>query len=140
MLIRWLPYALACSIFLAAADFFIKLASDKISAGMGMFVYGATTFSVGLLWVGYLKIAGQPLFITQTGLLYSIAVGAAFSGVTILLYLTFARISVSLGSPTIRIMGMVMVLINANYSALLIFVSERAYNSACKRSCRIISV
>ena len=108
MLIRWLPYALACSIFLAAADFFIKLASDKISAGMGMFVYGATTFSVGLLWVSYLKITGQPLFITQTGFLYSIAVGVSFSFVTILLYLTFARVSVSVGSPTIRVLGIVV--------------------------------
>ena len=107
-IMRWLPYALACAIFLAAADFFIKLASNKISASMGMFVYGATTFTVGLLWVSYLKITGQPLLITRTGLLYSIAVGMAFSCVTILLYLTFARVSVSLGSPTIRVMGIVI--------------------------------
>jgi len=105
---RWLPYALACAIFLAAADFFIKLASSKISASMGMFIYGATTFTVGLLWVSYLKFTGQPLFITPTGLLYSIAVGAAFSGVTILLYLTFARVSVSIGSPTVRVIGIVI--------------------------------
>lgn len=102
---RWLPYALLCSILLASADFFIKLASNKISASMGMFVYGATTFTVGMLWVGYLKLTGQPLLVTRPGLLYSMAVGVAFSAVTILLYLTFARISVSLGSPTIRVMG-----------------------------------
>jgi drug/metabolite transporter (DMT)-like permease len=75
---------------------------------MGMFIYGATTFVVGLAWVSYLKITGQPLLITQTGLLYSIAVGLAFSFVTILLYLTFAHISVSLGSPTIRLTGIVI--------------------------------
>lgn len=108
MIMRWLPYALACSVFLATADFFIKLASDKISASMGMFIYGATTFTVGLAWVSYLKITGQPLLVTQIGLLYSIAVGLAFSLVTILLYLTFARVSVSLGSPTIRVMGIVI--------------------------------
>ena len=105
---RWLPYALACSLFLAAADFFVKLASNKISASMGMFVYGATTFMVGLLWVSYLKMTGQPLLITPHGLLYSIAVGVSFSFVTILLYLTFARVSVSLGSPTIRLAGIVI--------------------------------
>jgi drug/metabolite transporter (DMT)-like permease len=104
---RWLPYALACSIFLASADFFIKLASDKISSSVGMFVYGATTFTVGLLWVIYLKATHQPLIITSRGLLYAIAAGLAFSFVTILLYLTFARVSVSLGSPTIRLMGIV---------------------------------
>ena len=105
---RWLPYALACSLFLAAADFFIKLASDKISSSMGMFIYGATTFTFGLLWVGYMKISGQPLLITRTGVLYAIAVGLSFGIVTTLLYLTFARVSVSLGSPTIRVLGIVI--------------------------------
>src|SRR5215211_1799225 len=108
MIPRWLFYALACSFFLATADFFVKLASNKISASMGMFIYGATTFAVGLIWVGYLKITGQPLLITQTGLLYSFGVGVAFSLVTTLLYITFAHVSVSLGSPTIRVMGIVI--------------------------------
>lgn len=108
MIPRWLPYALVCSAFLATADFFVKLASNKISASMGMFIYGATTFTFGLAWVSYLKITGQPLLITRTGLLYSLAVGVAFSLVTMLLYLTFARVSVSLGSPTIRVMGIVI--------------------------------
>ena len=108
MILRWLPYALACSVFLASADFFVKLASNKISASMGMFIYGATTFAFGLIWVGYLKLTGQPLLVTQTGLLYSFAVGLAFSLVTMLLYVTFARVSVSLGSPTIRVMGILI--------------------------------
>jgi len=105
---RWLPYALLCAIFLASADFFVKLASNKISSSMGMLVYGATTFTVGLAWVGYLKLTHQPLLITRQGLLYSLGVGVAFSCVTLLLYVTFARVSVSLGSPTIRVMGILI--------------------------------
>ena len=105
---RWLPYALLCAVFLASADFFVKLASNKISSSMGMLVYGATTFTVGAIWVSYLKVTKQSLLVTQQGLMYSIAVGVAFSAVTILLYLTFARVSVSVGSPTIRIMGIVI--------------------------------
>ena len=105
---RWLPYALLAAIFLASADFFVKLASNKISSSMGMLVYGATTFTVGLTWVAYLKVTKQPLLITPQGLLYSLAVGIAFSVVTLLLYLTFARISVSIGSPTIRVMGILL--------------------------------
>jgi uncharacterized membrane protein len=105
---RWLPYALLCSILLASADFFVKLASNKISSSMGMLVYGATTFAIGLIWVGYLKLTKQPLLITQPGLLYSIAVGVAFGAVTILLFLTFARVSISVGSPTIRVMGILL--------------------------------
>jgi len=30
MILRWFPYALLCSIFLASADFFVKLASNKM--------------------------------------------------------------------------------------------------------------
>lgn len=108
MIPRWLPYALICSAFLATADFFVKLASSKISASMGMFIYGATTFAFGFAWVSTLKIRGQPVLITQTGVLYAIAVGLAFSAVTALLYVTFAHVSVSLGSPTIRLMGIVI--------------------------------
>jgi len=105
---RWLPYALLCSVFLANADFFVKLASNKISSSMGMLVFGATTFTVGMIWVSYLKLTKQPLQITQQGLLYSLVVGLAFSGVTILLYITFARVNVSIGSPTIRVMGILL--------------------------------
>ncbi len=105
---RWLPYALICSVFLASADFFVKLASNKISSSMGMFVYGATTFTVGLTWVSYMKLTKQPLLITQQGLLYSLAVGIAFSAVTLLLYITFARVNVSVGSPTIRVLGILI--------------------------------
>ncbi len=105
---RWLPYALVCSAFLASADFFVKLASNKISTSLGMLIYGATTFTVGLIWVGSQKLTQQPLFITPTGLLYSLAVGVAFSSVTILLYLTFARVNVSVGSPTIRVIGILL--------------------------------
>ena len=105
---RWLPYALICSVFLASADFFVKLASNKISSSMGMLVYGATTFTVGLAWVSYMKLTKQPFLITQQGLLYSLAVGIAFSAVTLLLYITFARVNVSVGSPTIRVLGILI--------------------------------
>ncbi len=108
MAVRWLPYALICSAFLASADFFVKLASNKISTSLGMLIYGATTLSVGLIWVGTMKLTKQPLFITPPGLLYSLAVGVAFSCVTLLLYLTFARVSVSVGSPTIRVVGILL--------------------------------
>lgn len=108
MVMRWLPYALLCSFFLAGADFFVKLASNKISSSMGMLIYGATTFTFGLIWVSYLKVTKQPLLITRPGLLYSILVGLAFATVTALLYLTFARVNVSIGSPTIRVTGILL--------------------------------
>ena len=41
-------------------------------------------------------------------MLYSLAVGVAFSSVTLLLYLTFVRVDVSVGSPTIRVTGILL--------------------------------
>lgn len=108
MLMRWLPYALVCSAVLASADFFVKLASTKISSSMGMLIYGATTFVMGLIWVGYLRLTHQPLLVTRQGLLYAVAVGVAFGTVTLLLYLTYARVDVSIGSPTIRVTGILL--------------------------------
>jgi hypothetical protein len=75
---------------------------------MGMLVYGTTTFTVGLIWVSYLGLTKQPLLFTRSGLLYSIAVGLVFSSVTILLCLTYARVNVSVGSPTIRVTGILL--------------------------------
>lgn len=108
MIMRWLPYALVCSAVLASADFFVKLASNKISSSMGMLIYGATTFTIGLIWVGYLTLTHHPLLVTRQGLLYAIAVGVAFGTVTLLLYVTYARVDVSIGSPTIRVTGILL--------------------------------
>lgn len=105
---RWLPLALLCAVFLALADFFVKLASNRISASLGMFVYGMTTFLVAAGWVIYERMTGHPLLATTQGLWASLGVGLAFSAVTILLYLTFARVNVSIGSPVIRLTGIVL--------------------------------
>jgi len=46
---HWLPYAWVCSIFLASADSFVKLASNKISSSVGMLIYSATTLTVNAI-------------------------------------------------------------------------------------------
>jgi len=106
---RWLPLALLCALFLALADFFVKLASNKVSASVGMFVYGVTTFLVAASWVIYERVTRRPLLATAPGLWASLGVGLAFSAVTLLLYVTFARVNVSIGSPVIRLTGIVLV-------------------------------
>ena len=108
MLMRWLPLAFLCALFLALADFFVKLASNRVSASVGTFVYGITTFLVAAAWIGYERVTGRPLLATALGLWASLGVGLAFSAVTILLYVTFARVNVSIGSPVIRLTGIVL--------------------------------
>ena len=105
---RWIPYAAVCAVFLASADFFVKLASSRISSSLGAMVYGLTTLTAGLAWVLYERATGQPQFSTPQGWGYAFLVGLAFSGVTILLYVTFTKVEVSVGSPTIRLTAIVL--------------------------------
>ena len=105
---RWIPLAALCALFLASADFFVKLASSRISSSLGALAYGLTTLAAGLAWVLYERATGQPQFSTPQGWGYAFLVGLAFSGVTILLYVTFSRVEVSVGSPTIRLTAIVL--------------------------------
>ena len=105
---RWIPFAAVCAVFLASADFFVKLASSRISSSLGAMVYGLTTLTAGLAWVLYERATGQPQYSTPAGWGYAFLVGLAFSGVTVLLYVTFSRVDVSLGSPVIRLTAIVL--------------------------------
>jgi bacterial/archaeal transporter family protein len=105
---RWIPFAVVCAVFLASADFFVKLASSRISSSLGAMVYGLTTLTAGLAWVLYERATGQPQFSTPQGWAYAFLVGLAFSGVTILLYVTLTRVEVSIGSPVIRLTAIVL--------------------------------
>jgi uncharacterized membrane protein len=105
---RWIPYAAVCALFLASADFFVKLASSRISSSLGAMVYGLTTLTAGLAWVLYERATGQPQFATPAGWAYAFLVGLAFSGVTFLLYITFTKVEVSVGSPAIRLTAILL--------------------------------
>jgi uncharacterized membrane protein len=105
---RWIPAAAASAVFLASADFFVKLASSRISSSLGALIYGATTFAAALVWVLFERATGQPQFSTPQGWGYAILVGLAFSGVTFLLYVTFTKVDVSIGSPAIRLTGIIL--------------------------------
>jgi uncharacterized membrane protein len=105
---RWIPFAAVCAVFLASADFFVKLASSRISSSLGAMMYGLTTLAAGLAWVLYERATGQPQFSTPQGWGYAFLVGLAFSGVTILLYITLTQVQVSVGSPVIRLTAIVL--------------------------------
>jgi|SRR5579859_379579 len=105
---RWIPYAAVCAVFLASADFFVKLASSRISSSLGAMVYGLTTLATALVWVLYERATGQAQFSTPQGWFYAALVGLAFSGVTFLLYVTYSQVDVSIGSPAIRLSAIIL--------------------------------
>ena len=63
-------------------------------------LFAVPAVELNLLW--------EMPFMILAGLLYAIAVGVAFGSVTLLLYLTYARVDVSIGSPTIRVTGILL--------------------------------
>jgi transporter family protein len=105
---RWLPFATVAALSLALADFLVKQATTRISSSLGMVIFGLVNLSVGLGWVVYQRATGQNVFATGLGALYATGVGLAFCCVTLLLYVTFAQVEVSVGSPVIRLMGIVL--------------------------------
>ena len=64
---HWIQYALLTSLALASADFFVKLASGKLSNSLAVLVYGCCTFVAGLTWVLLEKVQGIPQFFQISG-------------------------------------------------------------------------
>jgi drug/metabolite transporter (DMT)-like permease len=106
---NWILYALGTAMALATADFSVKVASGKLSNSIALLLYGSCAFLVGLGWVLWQRIQGTPQFAQTEGILAALAVGVAFSLVTVGLYATFgAGAPISVASPTVRMGGLVL--------------------------------
>ena len=105
----WIPYAVGSAVALAAADFFIKLASGKLSNSLALLIYGSCTFIAGLTWILMDKFRGISIQAQTAGILFATGVGVSFSLVTVGLYLTFgADAPITLASPFIRLGGLMI--------------------------------
>ena len=114
----WIKYALVTACALAAADLCVKVAAGRLSNSLAVLIYGSCTFSTGLAWVLWQWARGVPQHAQLSGILASMGVGFAFSGVTLGLYVTFsAGAPISLGSPVIRFGGILL----TSIAGLLLF-------------------
>jgi len=105
----WVVYALGTAVALAAADFFVKQASGKLSNSVAVLLYGSCTFLTGLGWFLWERFRGVPQHAQLFGVLAALGVGVAFSIVTLGLYATFgAGAPISLASPLIRLAGLML--------------------------------
>jgi uncharacterized membrane protein len=106
---HWFIFAAITAVALAAADVFSKLAADRISIALGVFIYGCCTFTVSLVWFLWQSYNGVPLMIKPGGILSAVGVGLSFTTVTFGLYATFrAGVPISIGSPAIRVTGLLL--------------------------------
>jgi uncharacterized membrane protein len=104
-----LLYAVGAFIFLALADFFLKLSAGRISSSMNTLIYALTAVLPAAIWVLWERLSHTTQLVTREGILTSIGVGLCFSLVVVFLSLTFANgANLSVASPIIRLLGIVL--------------------------------
>ena len=98
----WLPLALLTAFCLALYNFFIKLASAHLPAAVGAVVLQLVAAGLGAVWLLKLKLQGQPLPITTTGLWLAALAGLGVGLAEILTFVVFSRgVPSSVGTPVI---------------------------------------
>ncbi len=105
----WVVFALISTVAMAAADFCMKLAAGKLSNSLGLWLYGCSTFTIGLGWVLWQRFQGIPQHAQVRGVLWALGVGLSFWVVVIAFYATFARgAPISVVTPVIRLGGLLI--------------------------------
>ncbi|OGO33148.1 MAG: hypothetical protein A2Z03_11215 [Chloroflexi bacterium RBG_16_56_8] len=104
-----LVYAVGAFVCLASADFFMKLSAGRISSSLNTLIYAMTAVVPAAIWVAWERLTNTSQVMTREGVLTSMAVGVSFSLVVVFFSLTFANgASLSVASPTIRLIGLVL--------------------------------
>src|SRR3954451_20471770 len=88
----WFWYALVAAILYGAHQIFTKLASDRISDGLGGFVVESSAAITILLYLGYLRCFGTwNQNGTAAGVYYSAVTGICVGAGTIAFFLLFQK-------------------------------------------------
>ena len=105
----WMVYAAVAAAALAAADVFVKMAAGKLPNSLGMLIYGAVAFGIGLVWFVADRTRGELERASAAGVIYALGVGVAFSIVTVALYGAFrVGAPLSVTSPLVRLAGLLV--------------------------------
>jgi transporter family protein len=98
----WLLLALLTALCLALYNFFIKLAAGHISAAAGAVILQLVAAGLGGLWLVWLRLKGQPLELSSTGVGLAMLAGAGVGLAEILTFVVFGRgVPSSVGTPVI---------------------------------------
>jgi uncharacterized membrane protein len=114
----WLLFPVGAALSLAAADFFLKLSSTRISSNLVAFVYSLMTLVVPTVLLVLAKARGEEITFTREGIFFAMLMGIAFSAVVVFLNMTFASgVNLSVGTPVIRTAGIMV----ASVLGILVF-------------------
>ena len=98
----WLPLALLTALCLALYNVFIKLASGHLAPAVGAVVLQLVAAALGAAWLINLRLHGQPLPLTRTGLGLAALAGLGVGLAEILTFAVFQRgVPASVGTPVI---------------------------------------
>ena len=98
----WLPLALLTALCLALYNFFIKLASEQLAPAAGAVVLQLVAAALGVVWLLKLKLQGQPVALSGTGLGLAALAGLGVGLAEILTFVVFQRgVPSSVGTPII---------------------------------------
>lgn len=98
----WLPLALLTALCLALYNFFIKLASGQLAVAVGAVALQLVAAALGAAWLVRLKLQGQPITLSRSGLGLAALAGLGVGLAEILTFVVFQRgVPVSVGTPII---------------------------------------
>jgi len=105
----WFLFPLGAALSLAAADFFLKLSSSRLSSNLVAFIYSMATLIPPTLLLIVARARGEEVTYTRDGIIFAVLMGIAFSLVVVFLNLTFASgVNLSVGTPVIRLAGIML--------------------------------
>jgi transporter family protein len=99
---NWFPLALLTAFCLALYNLFIKMASNHLPPAVGAVVLQLVAAALGATWLLKMKLHGQALPITATGVGLAALAGLGVGLAEILTFVVFQRgVNSSLGTPVI---------------------------------------
>lgn len=108
----WFWYALVAAILYGAHQIFTKLASDRISDGLGGFVVEASAAVTILLYLVYLRFSGRwNQTASMSGINYSILTGLCVGAGTVVFFMLFQKGGPLSAVPAILAVGAAMMAI-----------------------------
>lgn len=99
---NWIFIAILSAFFYGSYNFFIKLSSNHINQIVGAVILQIVAAIIGSVILIYLWLSKAPLSITQKGVGFAIAAGAAVGLAEITTFILFSKgVSASIGIPII---------------------------------------
>ena len=96
---RWFGFAVAAALLYGLHQVFTKLAARRIGDGVGSLVVEASAAATILIYLGYLRFAGQwNQAVSTSGILWSILTGLCVGAGTVIFFLLFQH-----GGPLVAV-------------------------------------